>query len=455
MSEKTIASGTQVQHRGDGPALLSESVVLHVLKGPEAGTKKTFAAARITVGAGSQNDLPLTDRKASRAHCEIVRRDSAYFIRDRGSTNGTFVNESQIVEGEISPGGLIRVGRTEISFEPKKKWERVPPADEPRFGKMVGDSATSRQLFGLLGKVARTSLSCVLLGETGTGKDLAARAIHDASERSAGPFVVVDCGAVTANLVESELFGHEKGAFTGADRMRAGAFEIGDGGTIFLDEIGELPLDLQPKLLRTVESREVRKVGSTDSKWVDVRILCATHRPLADMVGSGEFREDLYYRLAEVVVTLPPLRERIEDLPIIARKIIEQESRRGSQVARIHPRTINVLTARDWPGNVRELRNVLRRAASFAEGETLMPEDLNLAAPPVPAATGALPDLPEEFRMMPIQDARARWVEQMERQYLTDLMERCEDDVEKAAEVAGIHRKSLRRLLRQHRLIEA
>jgi DNA-binding NtrC family response regulator len=318
-----------------------------------------------------------------------------------------------------------------------------------------------RAVFAMLAKVAATDLSCILVGETGTGKELAARALHDASVRGPKPFVVVDCGAVTKNLIESELFGHEKGSFTGADRQRVGAFEHADAGTIFLDEIGELPIDLQPKLLRALERREIKRLGAARHVEVDVRVIAATHRDLPAMIRKKEFREDLYYRLAEVVVDLPPLRDRREDIPLIAQRIVNEHASQGSVVRAVSPDALKDLAGRPWPGNVRELRNVLRRAIAMAQRELIQVEDLRaLGAERVsnlPPGGGGTVDLEGQpigdvGDDLPIKEARERWVAPMEREYLVRLMRRCNGDLDKAAADAGVHRKSLERLLRQHGL---
>lgn len=374
--------GTQVRDDGTGPMLVSHRQRLVVVSGPERGQQHELEGTRISIGGSPKNDLQLTDRTVSRVHCEISVKDDRYVLRDLESTNGTEVNGLRIVEAVLTPGARIRVGDTEILFEPKMKWERVDK-DADRFGEMSGNSAQMRRVFAMLDKVAGTDLSCILVGETGTGKELAARALHAHSARAGAPFVVVDCGAVSKNLIESELFGHEKGSFTGADRQRIGAFEQADGGTIFLDEIGELPVDLQPKLLRALERREIKRLGAGKHIEVDVRVVAATHRKLPSMIKDGQFREDLYYRLAEVVVKLPPLRERSEDIEVIARAIVSEQAERGSTVRGISDDAMADLTARPWQGNVRELRNVLRRAIAMAASPIIGPEDLTMmgAAP--------------------------------------------------------------------------
>jgi DNA-binding NtrC family response regulator len=456
--------GTQVRDDGTGPMLVAHRQRLLVVTGPDRGVEKLLEGTRISIGTSSKNDLQLTDTTVSRRHCEIVVRNDRYAVRDLDSTNGTFVNGTPVVEVFLAPGARLRLGDTEVLFEPKKKWERVNDTEVNSFGDLYGSSRPMRGVFAMLAKVARTDLSCILVGETGTGKELAARALHFNSARAAKPFVVVDCGAISQNLIESELFGHEKGAFTGADRQRSGAFEQADGGTIFLDEIGELPLELQPKLLRALERREVKRLGSGRTIEVDVRVIAATHRDLPAMIKKAEFREDVYYRLAEVVVQLPPLRDRREDIALITQRIVDEHAHEGSPVRGVDPDALRDLKARPWPGNVRELRNVLRRAVAMSSGPLLTVQDLQALAvertsnlPPAIGAGGLQAggsDVPnaDVGDELPIKEARERWVAPMEREYLVRLMKRCKGDLDRAATDAGVHRKSLERLLRQHGL---
>ncbi len=453
--------GTQVRDDGTGPMIVAHRQRVIVVNGPDRGLEKEIESTRLSVGTSSKNDLVLSDKTVSRRHCEISVRNERYLLRDLESTNGTELNGTPVVEAFLSPGGRIRVGDTEMVFEPKKKWERIQEVQADHFGAMYGTSQLMREVFAMLGKVARTDLSCILVGETGTGKELAARAIHEHSSRAGRNFVVVDCGAVSKNLIESELFGHEKGAFTGADRQRVGAFETADGGTIFLDEIGELPIDLQPKLLRALERREIKRLGAGRHLEIDVRVIAATHRDLPEMIKKGDFREDLYYRLAEVVVGLPPLRERRDDIAIIAQRIVQEHAQAGSPVHAISEEAVHELGARLWPGNVRELRNVLRRAIAMCASDTVQLKDLSLlgaervsSVPPPPSSGIGGPQLPppDVGDNLPIKEARERWVAPMERAYLERLVRRCQGDLDRAATEAGIHRKSLERLLRQHGL---
>ncbi|HJL15204.1 MAG TPA: sigma 54-interacting transcriptional regulator [Sandaracinaceae bacterium LLY-WYZ-13_1] len=449
--------GTQVTDDGTGPKMVEHRHRLLVVDGPDRGLEVEVPATELTIGSASSNDLVLTDGTVSRRHAMVAVQGERYLLRDLDSTNGTLVDGTRVKEAYLAPGARIELGDTEILFQPRKKWERIDVRDIDHFGGLYGTTDTMRAVFALLAKLAPTGLSCILVGETGTGKELAARAIHDHSPRAAKPFVVVDCGAISENLIESELFGHERGAFTGADRQRTGAFEAAEGGTVFLDEIGELPLELQPKLLRVLERREVKRLGSTKLQEVDVRVVAATHRDLPAMVTDGTFREDLYYRLAEVVVELPPLRDRLDDVPVIAGRILRDLAADGP-VVELGEDAVAALTRRSWPGNVRELRNVLKRATVLASGPVLGAQDLKLeVAGPLRDAGGArtgggAPAQLEVADDLPIKEARDRWVAPMEREYLVRIVSRCAGDLDRAADEAGIHRKSLERLLRQHGL---
>jgi len=444
--------GTQVAaDDAEGPALVQHRQRLVVVSGPDRGLERDVVTTRLSIGTADTNDLILNDPMVSRRHCEIVVQADRYLLRDLGSTNGTSVGGTSVVEAFLTPGARIGLGQTEIVFQPKKKWVKLAISEADHFGDLYGKSPPMREVFGLLERVVKTDLSVIIIGETGTGKELVARALHDHGSRAGKPFVVVDCGAVSENLIESELFGHERGAFTGADRARAGAFELAHTGTIFLDEIGELPTELQPKLLRALERREVKRLGAPRPIEVDVRVLAATNRDLRAEVARGTFREDLYYRLAEVAVALPPLRDRREDIPVIAERFLaETAARAGAGAGRITPSALQALQQRDWPGNVRELRNVLRRAAVLARADVIEPEDLPEATATAPP-TGPTTDV-TGLEGLPIKEARERWNEPLEREYLIRLIKRTGGDLESASTLAGLHRKSLERLLRQHGL---
>lgn len=454
--------GTQIRDDGQGPLLVSHRLQLTVVAGPDAGSQSALQGTHFRIGTATDNDLVLSDATVSRQHCEIIVRDDRYLVRDLNATNGTSLNGTPVIEAYLAPGARLSLGDTQLLFEPKKKWERIVASEDDHFGDLYGVSNRMRQVFAVLRKVAETDLTCLLNGETGTGKELAARAVHAHSRRSSHPLVVVDCGAISANLMESELFGHERGAFTSAERQRIGAFEAADGGTVFLDELGELPLPLQPKLLRVLEHQELKRVGATKSFQVNVRVIAATHRDLPAMVAEGTFREDLYYRLAEAAVTLPPLRERREDLPIIAARILSQmaaQAQGGSPKApmALSSEAVQELQQRQWPGNIRQMRNLLRRAASMCSGHVLQLDDLQRLVEPNEAATAATPsqfDIPTQriAASLPIREARERWIEPFEREYLLSLVKNCDGDLDQAAQRAGIHRKSFERLLRQHQI---
>ena len=379
------ASTRQVYKKGAPVPLTLHRMMLNV-EGPglPAGGK-TIELDRdvVSVGTLKDNDVVLPDDSVSRKHCELVRAPEGWKVRDVGSTNGTTLAGTRIVEAFLTAGSVVGVGETKLRITPVDEVVAIDPALTDRFGDLIGGSLKMRQLFGVLERVAPTEVTVLIGGETGTGKELAARALHEHSKRAKGPFMIVDCAAVAANLIESELFGHEKGAFTGADRMRKGAFEAADGGTIFLDEIGELPLELQPTLLRVLERREVKRLGSNETRSVNVRVVAATHRDLPGLSKEGKFREDLYFRLAVVEVRLPGLRERLEDLPLLVGGWIEQTG------GNISSEAIALLQTHSWPGNVRELRNVWERARALAGDEVIEPK--HLASLTVQAAKDVAP----------------------------------------------------------------
>ena len=324
-------------------------------------------AAGVVVGKDPTCDAPLDDPYVSTRHLRIEPQGATWVIVDLGSTNGTFISGARVSRAELPLGVPVHLGDAEIVLEPREAEE--PPRAET-FEGMVARDPAMRQVFELVERVSPYDAAVTILGETGTGKELVARALHARSGRKDGPFVPVNCSAIAETLIESELFGHEKGAFSGAERMRKGAFEEADRGTIFLDEIGELPLDLQPKLLRVLELGEVKRVGASRPITVNVRIVAATHRDLRAQVRAGKFREDLFYRLCVVPVTVPPLRQRKADVRALAEAFLQRASPRGV-VLRWSPDALARLEGYDWPGNVRQLRNVVQRALLF-RGEGLL-----------------------------------------------------------------------------------
>jgi two-component system response regulator AtoC len=328
----------------------------------------------------------------------------------------------------------------------------TPPGEEAAFHNLVGASAPMRDVYRLLDRAAQVDATVLLVGETGTGKELAARAIHYHSARCQRRFVPVNCGALPAELVESELFGHARGAFTGAAAAKAGLFEEAEGGTIFLDEVGELPLTTQVKLNRVLQEREIRRVGDTTPTKVDVRIVAATHRDLREEVKAGRFREDLFYRVNVLTVRLPPLRERPDDVPLLAAHFLEKHARAARRTLRgFAPEALRRLAGHAWPGNVRELENVIERAVAVAGGEVVGVEDLppELAAPP---GLSEAPVSVAPLAALPYRDAIAEARDRVSRDYLVALMKEFGGNVTRAAERAGMERESLHRLLRRHGL---
>jgi two-component system, NtrC family, response regulator GlrR len=441
------------------------------------GQRSAVVERRSVVGSAPHCDVIIADRSVSRVHAEIEPREDGLWIRDLKSLNGTFVEGVSVEAGCVLHGFTIRVGTTDLRVNygnAEKKAVEQWPSDH--FGPLLGRSPVMRELFSTLARLAPLEACILIQGETGTGKELVARAIHEASGRAGGPFIVVDCAALSESLIEAELFGHAKGAFTGAHQTRIGAIEAATGGTVFLDEIGELPLGMQPKLLRMLESSTIRRIGESKHREVNVRFVTATHRDLLSMVNRGEFREDLYFRLAVVPVRLAALRERVEDIALLLARFSE-----GS-LGWLTPSLLRSLERAPWRGNVRELRNFAARAsalgpvealalcAQWTDGrepitaiiarpaEVMMPPPLQLPPPP-PAETPAeapveaLPvgtDAPSFFQSF--GDFREQWINRGERVFLQALLDRHQRNVAAAAKEADLDRTHMYRLLRKHGL---
>ncbi len=415
-------------------------VTLVVVEGPAKGTTVEVRGGVARIGSGEICELRLADRLVSRVHCELRLGEGAMTLIDLGSKNGTVVEGLRIREAVVPPGTVVRVGESAVRIQVDGGLGAVPISERTELGELLGQSVAMRLVYATLERAAKTDATVLVLGETGTGKDVVARSIHAESARAKGPFVPVDCGAIPEHLIESELFGHVRGAFTGAVAHRRGAFEEASGGTLFLDEIGEMPLSMQPKLLRAIETRSIRRVGAETQTPVDVRIVAATNRTLAAAVNDGLFREDLYYRLAVVEVALPPLRSRREDIPLLAQHFYERFAGKGS---RLPPAYTTALKARSWPGNVRELRNVIERAVALgivdpATGAQKAP----IEEPPLPSGIEALVPL-----HLPLKDAREAWMEKFESVYVRAMLGRTGGNVTKAAELAGVSRRFLQRTM--------
>src|SRR3569833_621197 len=323
MAVDDLRSGTWVTYIGGrATSARLRRCRIEVLTGPDAGLIRDVEAPVIRIGARRGNDVQLSDSKVSGLHCEIRLDDRGYRLRDLDSANGTYVSQLRVYDVCIQPGAHIALGGTRLRFEPLGDSVEIELSDTDRFGSMIGRSVKMREMFARLEKLARADTTVLVTGETGVGKELVAEAPHDHSPRAKGPFVVLDCGSIPPNLIESELFGHERGAFTGATASYAGAIERAHGGTVFPDEIGELPLPMQPKLLRVLERKEVRRVGGAKTIEVDVRIVAATTSDLGGEVNRGRIREGLCYRLAVARIHVPPLRERKDDLPLLIEHIL-------------------------------------------------------------------------------------------------------------------------------------
>jgi two-component system, NtrC family, response regulator GlrR len=347
----------------------------------------------LLVGSGKGCAVILADPHVSNRHAELFRTPAGIVLRDLGSSNGTRVANIVVKEAVLSSGAEITFGTAKLRFEmggelgKLERLAREPVRDDElagvpaRFGGAVGSSPTIRKLFALLGRIAPSNLTITLIGETGTGKDVLAHAIHELSLRAGGPFVVFDCAAAQPSLIESELFGHEKGAFTGAVTARAGVFERAHRGTLFIDEIGEMPLDLQPKLLRALECCQVQRLGGQGVRPFDVRIIAATIRDLGKQVEAGAFRQDLYFRLSTAILRVPPLRDHLDDIPDLIAHFLAQE---GKSLTVSRP-ALALLRDYHWPGNVRELKNVIHAAAALASSRELSVKDLVFFQPHRPA----------------------------------------------------------------------
>ncbi|MCS6798038.1 MAG: sigma 54-interacting transcriptional regulator [Myxococcota bacterium] len=419
-------------------------VAIRIVGGPAAGRGWSLQTDRIGIGSHPANDVVLdADPDISPFHCELEVTSEGLRVRDRHSASGTFIDGVRVVDAFLPDAASLVVGATLLSIGVAEPAGEMQPIAPTAFGSLVGVSKAMRRVFAELERAASTDATVLLEGETGTGKERAAQALHDASRRRDGPFVVVDCAALPETLIESELYGHEKGAFTGAVSRRIGAFEAADGGTVFLDEIGELPLAMQPRLLRVLETRTVRRLGSQEPVPVDVRVIAATHRDLRAEVNAGRFREDLYFRLAVICIRLPPLRERPEDIPPLAERLLEALGASVEERRRLlTPSLVARLRAAPWPGNVRELRNFLTRCLALRE------------LPPLPAATdgGCSSRLPEVDARVPYEASRRAWIDTHERAYVSRLLDLHEGNVSAAARAAGLHRGYLHRLLRKHGL---
>ena len=427
-----------------------KSYTLTVVQGDDEGRQSTRESRTTRIGSSPDADVVIDDPAVSRLHASIEVDEQGYLLRDRDSKNGTFVNGLRVREVYLDDATTFRMGTTEVRFDVAGDEVEVHFSDREQFGELIGQSRAMREIFSLLERISSTDATALVEGESGTGKELVARALHDHHEaRSDGPFVVVDCSAIPADLIESELFGHVEGAFTGATGNREGAFEAAEGGTLFLDELGELSPDLQPKLLRALENEAIKPVGSNETIETDVRIVAATNRNLEHEIEEGNFREDLYYRFAVVKITLPPLRERPDDIPLLVEHFLEDANEMidGDELD-ISYQTMEKLKRHEWPGNVRELKNFVERAALLSRGDQIETRFLD-ADEPVPSepeeATESAASMAELAirENLPFKDAKNRLIEEFERTFWARLLKQTEGNVSEAARRADVHRKSV------------
>ena len=425
---------TRLQPR---PVRVVQKLRVTVEAGVDAGASATPDDGAFAIGTSEDCALALRDPAVSRYHLELRRTPAGVLVTDLGSRNGTWAGGMRIERATVPAGTRLVLGDTTVAVEDAGSSLAPPPAEAPRLADLVGDSDAIREVARLVHKLARVDSSVLIQGETGSGKEVVARALHEASPRRAHELVVVDCGSLPATLISSILFGHEKGSFTGADQRRLGAFERASGGTVLLDEIGELPLEVQPTLLGVLERRAFTRVGGAQSIDVDVRVLAATHRDLRAEVNAGRFRADLYYRLAVAKIAIPPLRERPEDVPALVAHFVEKLT--GASELGPLAGALDALRAHPWSGNVRELRNVVE--AAIVMGEL----DLGGERAPLASVTAA-------GDVAPYRDARATALARFEADYLRALVERTAGNASEAARLAKMDRPYLLTLLRKHGL---
>jgi transcriptional regulator with PAS, ATPase and Fis domain len=408
-----------------------------IVSGPDAGLS-IVVDRPVLAGTSDLCDLRLTDRTVSRRHLILAPGGVGIRVRDEASRNGTWYQDCRLVDAEVAAGGEIRLGASVLRIERDAATGEVSappvPADDERscFGRFLGSAPCLRSVYDSLERATQSDVTVLLEGESGTGKELIAEALHELGARRNGPFVVVDCGAVAEGLLDNELFGHERGAFTGADRTRVGAFEAADGGTIFLDEIGELGLSLQTRLLRVLDQRQVRRLGAQRMIAVDVRVIAATNRNLEREVEESRFRLDLFHRLAVMLVRVPPLREREGDVELLARHFV---AACGADPSLLSADVLTRLSSHGWPGNVRELRNSIERLVLLGESDASLPGGGTLDPLGRAAESG-----------LPYRQARALVLKSFTERYVEHMLASHSGNVSAAARAAGVARRHFQRL---------
>jgi len=432
----------------------------HVVVSSPGGTKTAFdviEGSPMRVGSNPSNDIVLSDATASRVHAELLAEGAGLRVVDLGSTNGCWYKGVRLADAVV-PSGTVSMGESQLLISSEA------PAVEPlavvaRFGSLVGKSLNMRALFHKLSLIAGSNSTVLIQAESGSGKELVARSLHEAGERKTKPYVVFDCASAAPTLIESALFGHEKGAFTGAISRKLGCFEEAEGGTLFLDEIGELPLELQPRLLRAIDSREIRRVGGDKPIPIDVRLMAATHRDLSREVNQGQFREDLYYRLAVVRLRIPPLRDRLDDLPVLVEHLMVQaldgdRTKATALVSAMTPAQWERLRKHPWRGNVRELRNAVERSLAMSTSLNPTSDFQQLIAPAASPPVARPPPGPALAVSLdhPFLEQKQQLLERFEAEYLDGMLTRHLGNLSRAAANAGIDRMYFKRLLKKYGL---
>jgi transcriptional regulator with GAF, ATPase, and Fis domain len=412
---------------------------LRVVEGPNQGKSFELFERPKVLGSREPADFVLDDEHISRLHCRLQRESEGVRVVDLGSRNGTWLGGHRIVEAILAPRARLTIGASTLELAVAER-ERVRSAWDggDRFGGMIGRSPAAHRLFAQVVKLLATDRHVLVRGESGTGKELVARALHELGPRGARPFVVVDGACLSENLADVELFGHVRGAFTDAINDRPGAFERADGGTLLLDEVGELPPNVQAKLLRALDTGMVQRLGDQSWKKVDVRVIAATHRQLERMVNEGSFRLDLFHRVSTFQVDVPPLRDRGEDVRYIAQRMLEDIAPGDEKARAALDHAIDELSGYPWPGNIRELRNVVRRVAAFGDAGM--------------QATEAFPEMPRVRADESFHEAKEHWIALFERQYLSRLLDECGGNLSEAARRSGLSRMHMIRLSQKHKL---
>jgi DNA-binding NtrC family response regulator len=434
-----------------------QGILVKVLEGPDKGMEIRLNKRLNTIGTGEASTIKLTDRSVSRNHLEIELGPQAAKVRDLDSKNGIYVGQVRIYEADINTSIHLQLGTTLIQLKPTEEKVSISLSKETSFGQAIGISEAMREIFAILSQVAKQPTSILLEGPTGTGKELLARAIHEKSARASKPFVILDCTALPPTLAERELFGHVRGAFTGANKAAPGLFEQANLGTLFIDELGELSLELQPKLLRALETGEYRALGSTRIQKTDVRVLSATNRDLLKQINHGIFRSDLFYRLSTIHLRIPPLCERTEDIPLLMKHFLTEFSQTlpnplsDIEMNYFMEQNQEAFTKHPWPGNARQLRNKLEASLASSKEDGLdhpisLSIDLSEAKQLKKMVKRTLPS------DLPFAEAKSLMIDQFEKAYLEELLKKTDKNISEAARQCKMDRRNLQKLLRKHGL---